>query len=102
MKNLFENYLKNGLSEYDSKYLPTYKYVMLLSKNNIITAHFANIDYIYFIEYPTSEKEYNTPLEVLKSEISLTESDAGIIYENINGQFQTIAFISLKEKNHKI
>ena len=33
MQNLFENYLKNGLPEYDSKYLSTYQYVMLLSKN---------------------------------------------------------------------
>ena len=26
MQDLFENYLKNGLSEYDSKYLSTYQY----------------------------------------------------------------------------
>ena len=32
MQELFENYLKNGLSEYDSKYLSTYQYIMLLSK----------------------------------------------------------------------
>ncbi len=102
MQNLFENYLKNGLSEYDSKYLTTYQYVMLLSKNNVIKAYFANVDYTYFIEYPTSDKEYNTPLEVLKSEMSLTGSDAGIMYENVNGQFHTIAFIDLKEKNRKM
>ena len=69
MQNLFDNYLKNGLSEYDSKYLSTYQYVMLLSKNNIIKAYFANVDYTYFIEYPTSDKEYNAQLEVLESEM---------------------------------
>ena len=98
MQNLFDNYLKNGLSEYDSKYLSTYQYVMLLSKNNII----ANVDYIYFIEYPTSKKEYNTPLEVLESEMLLTGCDAGIMYENVNGQFNTIAFLDLKENNCKM
>ena len=30
MQELVEKYLKNGLSEYDSKYLSTYQYVMLL------------------------------------------------------------------------
>ncbi len=99
MRDVFENYLKNGLSEYDSKYLATYQYVMLLSKNNHITSYFANDDYIYFIEYPISGKEYHEPLEVLESEMSLCGREAGIIYENIDGQFKTIAFIDLKEKN---
>ena len=99
MKNLFDNYLKNGLSEYDEKYLSTYQYVMLLSKNKSIKAYFANVDYIYFIEYPESNKEYNSPLEVLESEMSLTGSESGIIYENVNGQFNIIAFLDLKEKN---
>lgn len=102
MQNLFENYLKNGLSEYDSKYLSTYQYVMLLSKNNVIKAYFANVDFTYFVEYPTSGKEYNTPLEVLESEMSLTGCDAGIMCENVNGQFHTIAFVDLKEKNRKM
>ena len=102
MQNLFENYLKNGLSEYDSKYLSTYQYVMLLSKNNVIKAYFANVDYIYFIEYPTLEKECDTPLEVLESEIKLTKSDTGIIYENINGEFKEIAFLDLREKKRKM
>lgn len=31
--------------------------------------------------------------------MSLCGSEAGIIYENIDGQFQTIAFIDLNEKN---
>ena len=44
MQNIFENYLKNGLSEYDLKYLPRYQYVMLLSKNNIIKPYFSNVD----------------------------------------------------------
>jgi len=101
MQNLFENYLKNGLSEYDSKYLSTYQYVMLLSKNNVISAYFANVDYIYFIEYPTLCKECNTPEEVLKSEMSLTGCDAGIMYENVNGQFHILAFVDSKEKNFK-
>ena len=74
---------------------------MLLSKNNIIKHYFANVDYTYFIEYPVSDKEYNSPLEVLESEISLTGSDAGIMYENIKGQFHTIAFIDLNKNNHK-
>ena len=102
MKNLFENYLKNGLSEYDLKYLSTYQYVMLLSKGNNIKAYFANVDYNYFIEYPTSDKEYDNPLDVLKDELSLTESDAGIMYENVDGQFHTIAFVDLNEKNRTI
>ncbi len=102
MQNLFENYLKNGLSEYDSKYLPTYQYVMLLSKNKEIKAYFANVDYNYFIEYPTEDKEYNSPAEVLESELLLTKSDAGIMYENVDGQFHIIAFIDLMEKNRKI
>ncbi len=29
MRDVFENYLKNGLSEYDSKYLTTYQYVII-------------------------------------------------------------------------
>ena len=28
MKELFDDYLKNGLSDYDFKYLQTYKYVI--------------------------------------------------------------------------
>ena len=102
MQKLFEDYLKNGLSEYDSKYLSTYQYVMLLLKGKEIKAYFANVDYTYFVEYPTYEKEYNNPLEVLESEISLTKSDAGIIYENVDGHFNIIAFIDLKEKNRKL
>ena len=31
MRELFEEHLKHGLSEYDAKYLPTFKYAMLLS-----------------------------------------------------------------------
>lgn len=31
--------------------------------------------------------------------MSLCGSEAGIIYENIDGQFQIIAFIDLNEKN---
>lgn len=99
MQELFENYLKNGLSEYDSKYLSTYQYVMLLSKGKEIKAYFANVDYTYFIEYPTCEKEYNSPLEVLESEILITKSEAGIMYENVDGHFHIIAFVDLKEKN---
>lgn len=48
MKKLFDNFLKNGLSEYDKKYVLDFKYIMLLSKNNIINAYFANDHYIYF------------------------------------------------------
>lgn len=70
---------------------------MLLSKNNVIKSYFSSVDYTYFIEYPVSDKEYNSPLEVLESEISLTGSDAGVMYENINGQFHAIAFIDLKK-----
>lgn len=95
MKDLFDNYLHNGLSEYDSKYLPTFQYVMLLSNNNQITPYFANDDYIYFIEYPNVDKEYNSPLEVLESEMTLCGCEAGIIYENIDGYFKPIAFLDL-------
>lgn len=96
MKSIFDNYLKNDLSKYDLKYLSSYKYVMLLSKNGIIHAFFANLDYIYFIEYPNSLNEYHTPLDVLKSEIELTKSESGIIYENFDGYFKSIAFIDLQ------
>lgn len=99
MKILFENYLMNGLSDYDSKYLSTYKYVMLLSKNESIKAYFANVDYTFFVEYPVSGRTYESPLDVLESEISLTKSDAGIIYENVNQHFQIIAFVDLNEMN---
>ena len=102
MQELFENYLKNGLSEYDSKYLSTYQYVMLLLKDKNISAYFANVDYASFIEYPISEKEYTSPLEVLESELSLSGCDAGIMYENVDGHFHIIAFVDLKEKNQKM
>ena len=72
--------------------------VSKISKNNNISAYFANIDYIAFIEYPILEKEYNSPLEVLESELSLSGCDAGIMYENIGGEFKEIAFLNLKEK----
>jgi len=101
MKELFEDYLKNGLSEYDFKYLYTYQYAMLLSKDKVIRAYFANVTYIAFIEYPISGKEYESPLEVLESEMSLGGCEAGIIYENIDGKFQEIAFIDLNEKNKR-
>ena len=48
------------------------------------------------------EKEYNNPLEVLESEIAITKSEAGIMYENVSGHFHIIAFVDLKEKNLKI
>lgn len=51
--------------------------------------------------YPISDKEYDTSLEVLESEISLTDCDAGIIYENFNGTFKTIAFINKKDNSNK-
>lgn len=47
MQNLFDDCLKKGLSEYDSKYLSTYQYVMLLSKNSVIKSYFSNVDYTY-------------------------------------------------------
>ena len=95
MKKKFDNYLKNELSEYDATYLNDYKYVMLLYKNNEIKSYFANLDYMFFIEYPEYNKDYSTPDIVLSDEMNLTSSEAGIIYENIddNGNFQPIAFI---------
>ena len=42
MKKLFDNFLKNGLSEYDKKYVLDFKYIMLLSKNNIININSIN------------------------------------------------------------
>lgn len=44
------------------------------------------------------EKDCDTPLEVLASEIKLAKSTAWIIYENINGEFKEIAFLDLREK----
>lgn len=95
MKKRFDEFLKNGLSEYDATYLNDFKYVMLLSKDNIISAQFANLNYMFFIEYPEDNKEYDTPEMVLQEEMRLCNSDAGIIYENIDelGNFQPIAFI---------
>ena len=74
---------------------------MLLSNDNNIKAYFANLDYIYFIEYPALEKDCDTHLVVLESEIKLAKSTAGIIYENINGEFKEIAFLDLREKQSK-
>lgn len=95
MKKKFDEYLRNGLSEYDAKYLNDFKYVMLLSKDNVISAQFANLNYMFFIEYPEDNKDYDKPEMVLKEEMLLCKSDAGIIYENMdnNGDFQPIAFI---------
>lgn len=57
MKEKFDEYLKNGLSEYDKKYLNDFKYVMLLNINGEIDSFFAN-DYIEaFIEYPDENKK---------------------------------------------
>lgn len=44
---------------------------MLLSNDNNIKAYFANLDYIYFIEYPALEKDCDTHLVVLASEIHI-------------------------------
>lgn len=95
MKNKFDMFLRNGLSEYDAKYLNSYKYVMLLLKNGTITPYFANMDYMFFIEYPDDNKESDTPEAVLLEEMNLTKCDGGIIYENMDdkGNFQSIAFI---------
>lgn len=71
---------------------------MLLSEDIDIRTYFANLDYIHFIEYPALEKDCDTPLEVLESKIKLAKSTAGIIYENINGEFKEIAFLDLREK----
>lgn len=95
MQKRFDDFLKNGLSEYDATYLNDYKYVMLLCKNNEIRAYFANEHYMYFIEYPEDNKDYDTPEIVLKDEMSLANCESGIIYENMDGKgnFQPIAFI---------
>lgn len=92
MRDKFYDYLMNGLSEYDAKYLPTYDYAMVLSLDNNLSAYFAN-DWIYFVEYPIIKNDYETPLEVLESEMSLGGCEAGIMYENVNGEFKEIAFI---------
>ena len=94
MKNLFENYLKNGLSEYDLKYLSTYQYVMLLSKGNNIKAYFANVDYNYFIEYPKSDKEYDNPLDVLKDEISRIRRGEISTSVDINSRFGVVIYLT--------
>ncbi len=103
MKNKFDNYLRCGLSEYDATYLNDYKYVMLLYKNNEIKSYFANLDYMFFIEYPDDNKDYSKPDMVLSEQMNLTGCEAGIIYENIddNGNFQPIAFIDkIQNKNY--
>ena len=98
MKEKFDAVLKNGLSEYDKTYLPTFQYVMMLCNKGRITPYFANVDYTAFIEYPVSEKEYSGPEEVLESEMSLGGCEAGIIYENIDGVFTPIALIDKTEE----
>lgn len=97
MREKFYDHLMNGLSDYDAEYLPTYDYAMLLSWGDKIKAYFANVDWIYFVEYPIIKNDYETPLEVLESEVTLCSSDAGIMYENINGEFKEIAFIERKK-----
>ena len=99
MKEKFKEYLKNGLSDYDKEYLYTYKYVMLLSKNDIISSYFANVDYIYFIEFPKDNVSYDSAQEVLEDEMKLGNSNAGIIYENINNEFQEIAYYEKKKSS---
>lgn len=100
MKQKFDEYLKKGLSKYDAQYLNDFKYVMLLNKDDVISAQFANLNYMFFIEYPEDNKSYDTPEMVLKEEMILCKSDAGIIYENMDnkGDFQPIAFIEKQVK----
>ena len=101
MKEKFDIFLKEGLSEYDAKYLNDYKFVMMLCKNNEIKAYFANVDYLFFIEYPDENKDYDTPDVVLLEEMNLAGCEAGIIYENMDdkGDFRPIAFI---ENGHAV
>ena len=100
MKEKFDNFLKNGLSEYDAKYLNDFKYVMLLNQNGEIHPFFANYYVEAFVEYPEENKTYNTPSDVLEEEMKLTNSNSGIIYENTDrkGNFTPIAYIDNSNK----
>ena len=99
MKKIFDEFLKNGLSEYDAQYLKTYDFVMLLKIKDNIYPYFANIDYTAFIEYPDELKNYENAAEVLEEEMKLTDADSGIIYENKESEFIEIAYINNQEKN---
>ncbi len=101
MKEKFDNYLKNGLSLYDAKYLNDFQYVMLLNQNGKINSYFANYYVESFIEFPDENKNYETPYDVLLEEIKLTNSSSGIIYENVDGKgdFIPIAYIDELKKS---
>ncbi len=99
MKEKFDDYLINGLNDYDKEYLPTMDYVMLLLHKNGIKGYFARKTYMAFVEYPTENYEYNNAYEVLESEITLCKCKAGIIYKKAeDGSFKDIAFIDLTNK----
>lgn len=100
MREKFYEYLMNGLNDYDRKYLPTMDYVLMLFSKGKIKAYFAKKSYVYFVEYPSSEYEYNSPMEVLKEEMDLGGiATSGIIYEKQHDNtFKEIAFIDLNEK----
>lgn len=83
---------KNDDSMYDWKMVTKYSELMREQTEENLDA----------LSKMNKEKECDTPLEVLESEIKLTKSDASIIYENVSGQFHTIAFVDLKEKNRKM
>ena len=100
MKEKFDEFLKNGIPEYDAKYLNDQKYViMIMSKDGEISYALGNEDYTFLVEYPDINKSYSSPLEVLEEELKLCNSDNGIIYENIDakGNFQPIALIENKK-----
>lgn len=101
MKEKFEDFLKNGLSEYEKEYLYMFDYVEVLCNSGKMNALFAKKDYMYFVEYPFRGKEYNGPLDVLKEEIELCNSDAGTIYFHRDGIFTEIAYYDNRTKESR-
>jgi len=96
MKEKFDYFLKNNIPPYDAPYVNEQKYVILLmQKGGNISYAFGNIDYNFLITFPKKVIEHLTPYEVLEEELKISDSNQGIIYENLDGKgnFQPIAFI---------
>lgn len=88
----FKYYLKNKIPWYI--YINEAKYVLMyLNKNNEIQYNVATTDYSDLISFPRSEKEYNTPEEVLSCEMNDCNATIGVIFENTDnkGNFKIIA-----------
>lgn len=101
MKEKFDYFLKNDIPAYDAPYTAEQKYVILImQEDNKISYGFGNDDYNFLITFPKKNMKHLTPYEVLEEELKISNSNQGIIYENIDGKgnFQSIAFI---DKEHQ-